>query len=241
MKTKIIVAVAIGMMATGIIASLIISRPWIAFRNVEPLKVTGYAEIPVSADIASMEVTLTETGPSRQFAYEECGTQLNQVRELLKEEDDESYSIKELASGISEVLQVNDQGKRMNQIDYYVARRTLKIESSNVALVEQLQRSVYDLNASEMNVSVSGPRYLISDLGETKIELVEAATKNGMKRAKTIAKNAKAKLGNLVSAKQGVIQITQPNSTDTSDWGTYDTSTIEKVAKITVHLELEIK
>jgi hypothetical protein len=115
------------------------------------------------------------------------------------------------------------------------------MESTEVQKMETLARAIYDLSATGMRVSLSGPRYLISDLGDSKLELVRLATQNGRDRARVIAKNAKARIGKLVSARQGVIQITAPNSTDSSDWGTYDTSTIEKTAKVTVHLEWEIR
>ena len=42
-------------------------------------------------------------------------------------------------------------------------------------------------------------------------------------------------MGSLVSARQGVIQITKPNSTRTSSYGIYDTETIEKVVKLGGH------
>ncbi len=241
MNQKTVVAVAISMMVTGVVVALIISRPWIAFRNVQPLRVTGYAEIPVKANIGIMSATVTVTGETTKYAYETAEHQLDRIRALLIEEDSKEFEIVESASDISEVLKIGPDGKRTNKIDYYAVRRTLRIESTNVEMMEMLSRSIFDLNADGMRVKVSGPRYLITDLGETKLKLVKEATLNGMERAKTIAKNAKAGLGDLVSARQGVIQITQPNSTDTSDWGTYDTSTIAKVAKITVHLELGIK
>jgi hypothetical protein len=47
-------------------------------------------------------------------------------------------------------------------------------------------------------------------------------------------------LGRLVSARQGIIQITKKNSSDMTDWGVYDTETIDKVVKLVVSLEYEI-
>jgi hypothetical protein len=48
------------------------------------------------------------------------------------------------------------------------------------------------------------------------------------------------KVGGLSSASQGVFQITAVNSTDTSDYGVYDTSTIEKSVKCVVTVEFKI-
>jgi hypothetical protein len=241
MNPKTMVTIAIALMATGLIASLILSRPWIAFRTVEPLRVTGYAEIPVEADIAVMEAQVTVTGNSTKFAYERAAEDLEIIRGMIPTDPAQGWKTKELQSSISDVRVRDKDGKYTNVIDYYVVRRRLKIESQDVRTIESLSREIFDLNAEGMRVEVTGPRYLISDLGDTKLDLVKAATENAMQRAKTIARNAKANLGNLVSARQGVVQITQPNSTDTSSYGRYDTTTIEKVAKITVHLEIGIR
>jgi len=43
-----------------------------------------------------------------------------------------------------------------------------------------------------------------------------------------------------VSATQGVFQITAPNSTEVSDYGSYDTSTIEKTVKAVVSCEFSV-
>ena len=56
-----------------------------------------------------------------------------------------------------------------------------------------------------------------------------------------MAQSAGYTLGRLVSARQGIIQITKMNSSETSDWGVYDTQTIDKVAKLAITLEFEIE
>ena len=48
-------------------------------------------------------------------------------------------------------------------------------------------------------------------------------------------------MGALISASQGVFQITARHSTEVSSWGVYDTSTIEKTVKAVVTLEYAIE
>jgi hypothetical protein len=60
----------------------------------------------------------------------------------------------------------------------------------------------------------------------------------GRDRRETVGRG---KVGALMSAQQGVLQITERNSTDTSGCGTYDTSTIGKTAKAVVTLEYAIE
>ncbi len=89
--------------------------------------------------------------------------------------------------------------------------------------------------------SVEGPSFFVNKLEVVKVDLVRKATGNGKTRAIEMAKSAGDKLGRLVSARQGIVQITKMNSSETSDWGMYDTQTIDKVAKLAVTLEFEIE
>jgi hypothetical protein len=60
-------------------------------------------------------------------------------------------------------------------------------------------------------------------------------------RAEELAKNSGSEVGKLKYASQGVFQITPVNSTDVSDYGIYDTTTIEKSIKAVVTIEYSIK
>ena len=76
---------------------------------------------------------------------------------------------------------------------------------------------------------------------QLKLELLGNATKNAYDRAKALAENSRGKVGALNSASQGVFQITPVDSTDVSDGGEYDTTTIEKKVKAVVTLEYHIE
>lgn len=52
-----------------------------------------------------------------------------------------------------------------------------------------------------------------------------------------LAKSAGNRVVGVISASQGIFQITQPNSTQTSSWGMYDTSSIEKKVRAVVTME----
>ena len=48
-------------------------------------------------------------------------------------------------------------------------------------------------------------------------------------------------IGSVKSAKMGVLQITAADSTDVSDYGTYDTSTIEKDMTAVVNVSFAVR
>jgi len=77
--------------------------------------------------------------------------------------------------------------------------------------------------------------YYPSDkLDQLKVSLLAEASRSARERANQFALNSGTKVNRLLNARQGVFQVTAPNSSDISDYGTYDTSSIEKVVKIVV-------
>lgn len=136
---------------------------------------------------------------------------------------------------------VDANGRRTNEVDFYRASRQVRVSSTDVAGLARVGRLVFDLNGEGLRVNVSGPEFFVSSLEDVKLELLSQATENGKKRAEVLASNSGERLGALVSARQGVIQITKKNSGQTSSYGIYDTETIDKVVNLVVTLEFEIK
>ena len=92
-----------------------------------------------------------------------------------------------------------------------------------------------------MDISSTSPDFYVSQLDDIKLDLIAKATENGFRRARSLARNSGGKVGTLASARQGVFQITSPNSTATSGYGIYDTSTIKKTVKAVVTLRYSIE
>ena len=75
-------------------------------------------------------------------------------------------------------------------------------------------------------------------LADLKVEMISKATSDAKARAEKIAENSGGKLGELLSAKMGIFQITGQNSNENYSWGgAFNTSSKEKTASITIKLE----
>ena len=109
-----------------------------------------------------------------------------------------------------------------------------------MAAVRAVSAEITDLIRNGVDLSIASPEFYITDLKDTKLKLLAEATDDGYKRAYTLAEKSHGRVGALISAEQGVFQITTRNSTDTSGCGVYDTSTIEKTVKAIVTLKYEI-
>ena len=72
--------------------------------------------------------------------------------------------------------------------------------------------------------------------------MISKATEDARVRAERIAENAGGRLGDLISARMGVFQITGQNSGEDYSWGgAYNTSSKNKTASITMRLEYNVK
>lgn len=71
--------------------------------------------------------------------------------------------------------------------------------------------------------------------------MIAEATEDAKDRAEAIAKTTGNRIGTVRSAKTGVFQITSRHSTAVSDYGIYDTSSLEKdiTAVVSVQFSLE--
>jgi hypothetical protein len=71
--------------------------------------------------------------------------------------------------------------------------------------------------------------------------MLTEAIKDAKARAEKIANSSGKRVGVIKSASMGVVQVLSPNSVDVSDYGTYDTSTINKEVMVTVKALFTIK
>ena len=94
---------------------------------------------------------------------------------------------------------------------------------------------------SDLEIESFAPEYVCSTVEKIKLDLLAKATQNAYERAKTLADNSHGKVGSLSSASQGVFQITPVDSTQVTDYGSYDTTTIAKTVKAVVTLEFQIE
>ena len=140
------------------------------------------------------------------------------------------------------VMQKTEKGRETNILEYYILDQTIQVESKDIEKILLLTKKIEPLNEQGIDIFFQSPRfYYPSDkMDQVKVELLGEATQNARNRALKIATNGGAKIGRLIKARQGIFQVTAPNSSDMSDHGVYDTSSVEKVVKIVVTMSYSI-
>lgn len=225
-----------------IIGTIIISKTveLVKFQN-QRITVKGYAERNITSDVASWRGQITTRSEELVTAYDNIQADLEKVLTYLKQQ-----GIKEDEISIPSVI-TNIQYKRTNQgmmtniVEGYVLSQSVSITSPNIEQIARIANEITILIKEGIEFDSFPPQYFFTKLDDMKIELLGEATRNAYMRAEQLAENSGSKVGSLKYASQGVFQITPVYSTQVSDYGTYDTTTIEKTVKAVVTMEYSIR
>jgi hypothetical protein len=106
--------------------------------------------------------------------------------------------------------------------------QNLEVNSGDVDKITRLAQDVSPVINQGVIFSSQHLEYYYSKLPDLRVQLLGAAIKDAQTRAETIAQTSGVHLGSLTTASSGVIQVTPVNSTQVSDQGSYDTTTIQK-------------
>jgi hypothetical protein len=156
----------------------------------------------------------------------------------------QGLSAESLQTGVvsqSTYYQRDAKGYETRDIDAIEFRQPLTVTSSEVAKVTALTTGVTALLGQGVEVSVQSPQYFYTKLDSLKLKLLAAATGNAKSRAQAVAQSAGNRVGVLKSASTGVFQITPADSTDVSDWGINDTSTVAKKVTAVVNVSFVLE
>ncbi len=116
----------------------------------------------------------------------------------------------------------------------YTIRQTVEVNSPNVALITDLANHIQPLIDKGVVFSTQSLEYTYTKLSDERIAMLSDAMKDAKARASMLAESSGKKIGKLKSASSGVVQVLSENALNVSDFGTYDTSKINKTIMLTV-------
>ena len=240
------VAIAIAVVA----ATYIGASRWEHVRNKpkeRSLKVTGSAKKRIVSDLAEWSATITVVDPDRTAAYRSVHDQMGKTRAFLTAKGFKDDQVRASSVVVNELTEVETVGTGEQRIERRVFKgyrvlQAVTIRSTDVPKVERISREITDLLEQGVNIESSAPAYYYTKLGDLKIEMLASASKDARTRADNIVKSAGGgKVGKLLGADMGVININPPNSTETSWEGNNDTTSVEKDIITIVHIRYELK
>ncbi len=224
-----------------IISAVVIA---LGFKNIKPTDhafvVTGSAVMQVVSDTAKINGSISHTVPisELQSGYALVAADIDVVKKNIEGYGISSNEITILAPTAYEQNSYNQNGEITSQ--NYNVRQNIIVSTNNVDAITKFGNAVSELAKQDIFFQTSGPEYYYSKLAEARVSLLGQAVKDAKARAESIANNANSKVGMLQAVSGGIVQVLAPNSTDISDYGSYDTSTINKDIMVTVKAEFKI-
>lgn len=238
--------ITVGIASLGLIIAAAIFGSAIKNRNKSEntVSVTGLGTKQFTSDLITWSASFSKSEMQLQDAYTSLAGDRQIISEYLQSKGVKPEEIVFSAVDIQkQFAQITDDNgvTRNGQFAGYNLTQNVSIESKEVSKIENLSRTVTDIINRGVELTSSQPSYFYTKLADVKQEMIADATKDAKERAEKITKNAGASLGNLKKATMGVIQITAPNSTEDYSWGgSFNTSSKEKVASITIKLEYQV-
>jgi uncharacterized protein len=227
------------------IALIVSSSLWAgALRNIkrsdDALTIIGAAKRSIKSDYIVWRVSLSSQQPTAQAAYQELTAWKTRVTAYLKAANvpESAISVASLETiAVPEVINGRETGKTLA----YKLSQRLEIQSNEVDRYAKLSQQITELINEGIPLTSEPPQYLYNELSKLRIEMVAEATRDARARAEAIAKSTGNRVGGVRSADTGVFQLTARNSTDVSNGGSYDTTSIEKdlTAVVTVKFGIE--
>lgn len=240
---KIITALIFGV--TIIIGAYILGHS-VIHRNkgVGTISVTGLGKADFTSDLIVWEGSFSRENSNLQQAYGDLKKDTEIITQYLTSKGitSESLVFNAVDSRKNTRNKYSDEGQFIGEEFLgYVLTQTVKIESKDVEKVEKVSREITELLNRGIQFYSQPPRYYYTKLADLKIEMISKATEDARLRAQSIAENAGSDLDELLSAQMGIFQITGQNSNEDYSWGgTFNTSSKEKTASITMKLTYEV-
>lgn len=238
------ILLAVGILAVSLVIGLFIHGYEMGARGQsQGLTVTGSVKKTVTADLGKWNASFTnraEMSNLKQVLVQN-ETIKKKLIEYLKNIGINDEGINFLTVQINPIYeQLPGYGYTQNIIGYNVVQN-VKVQSSDISMIEKLSnQTTYLLNLGIVP-DYQNTEYFYTKINELRPELFAEATKDAYVRAEAMAGGTGSKVGKLVNAKTGVVQILPPNSVDVSDYGAYDLSTKEKEISATVSVTFALE
>lgn len=210
-------------------------------RGNEEVAVTGSARRPIRSDFAVWRLVVSVQSGSLSGASQELTRYADRVRQFLKAEgiaDSQVVTRPVEAMGVPEVT---PEGRETGRIIASRVSQTFEVRSADVDGVTRTSQRVGALIAEGIPVAPQSPEYLYTKLAEIRTALLEEATKDARQRAEAIVTSTGAAIGAVREARMGVFQITPRFSTEVSDYGINDVTSIDKDVTAVVRVTFTIK
>ena len=231
------VAIAIGLVLSSAIFGWFFAK---TKKSDEAITVTGSAKKRIKSDLVVWSATITYQSAKASDAYKSLSESVPRVKQYLITKGIPEGEITISAITTTAQHSTNANGVETSEITGYSLKQSLEVRSNDVDKVASVAREATELINQDILIESNPPQFLYTKLGDLKIEMLGDAAADAKERATRIAASTGDKIGVVRSAKMGVMQITPADSTDVSDAGISDTTSIDKDITAVVNISFAV-
>jgi hypothetical protein len=230
--------IGIGLLGAGYFAAQSFVQVKLANQT---LSVKGYAEKHVTSDYATWSARLRIMHPTEKGALHQAKEAVNKLNAYIAQKGFEPSQISIEPYAIRPRYKINEKGNTTNEVEDFIAEVSVNLESEDVNKVTALAMSSSDLIEEGVSFDYTNVNYLYRNIDALKISLLGEAARDAKSRAVELAKSVDNKVGPLRQARQGIFQITAKNDQSVSDYGVFDTRSIDKTVRAVVTMSFAIQ
>lgn len=207
----------------------------------ESITVKGYAEMNLSSDLTVWRIIISSRSNSLASSFELLKKSKSRILDYLSQNGINKEQISESSLSNFTLTETKSDGTETGNVKGYNMTQSIVVTSKEITKIQKLSLQINDLLAEGIEFNSEPPEYYVSDIGKYKIKMLGQALKDAQVRAKEIANSVGNQIGGIKYARQGIFQITPLNSTEVSDWGMNDVSSVEKSIKSVVDASFYVK
>jgi hypothetical protein len=193
------------------------------------IQVTGSAKRRIKSDLVVWTAKVSTRAPDLRTAYRALATATPKLTTWLEKQGVRKDQVKvRSVSTHKEHPHDKDGHEIADTIVAYQLEQEVEVRSGDVERVGQIANEATQLIEQGVELESNAPEYYYTKLGDLKIQMLAEAAKDSRVRAEQIATSTGSRIGPLRQARMGVIQINAADSTETSNEGNNDTSSLEK-------------
>ena len=207
--------------------------------SADTVEVTGSAKEAVVADTGRWTINLeTKTGlKDQQAGFSRLEVGADKITAYLKEQ---GFTEIETPAGNTYPNYVYPQNGE-SYLSGYTVNRSIIVRSSDVAALSELANNIDPFTGTGYNVSTGGLELTYSKLADIRVKLLSAAIADAEARAQAIVQDSGRPIGTLRTASSGVVQVLPAGGVEISDYGSYDTQSMNKEVMVTVRAVFSLR
>lgn len=205
----------------------------------DTVTVTGSAKQRITSDFVTWDAAVSAQDRRPAVAAAQLARWTAATRTFLLQSGIRAAELEVSPITTDRVTETDDSGAE--RFAGYSLTRTFRIRSGRVDAIVGAVRQSAAIVARGIPLTAQPPQFVYTKLAELRPALSSAATKDAITRAQTVVEQAGGRLGKLRAISVGPFQLTPPGSTESSDYGTYDTSTRVKDVTSVVNVTFSIR